>query len=114
MLSHSNTLDQVIQSVYQASVKDESHIRTVKMGPFEVKDDAGLPSRRSAFECMANILETTRSFDMNVFIDHLLTGLSDDNDIKALVFVTFKRMISLAPTQLAKRNLSSSLSVYPF
>ncbi|EPQ30131.1 uncharacterized protein PFL1_02248 [Pseudozyma flocculosa PF-1] len=91
----------------------EELLRKVSMGPFTVTTDDGLDLRKNAYETMYQLLDTCLSrIRLPEFLDRVIAGLSDDDGIKVLCYLTLIRVSELAPLQLCQRldDLSDPVS----
>lgn len=79
-------------------------IRTVQMGPWQHKVDDGLDARKTAYETLYTLLDTCLTkLDLNGFINHVLSGLSDPSDeIKVICHMMLFRLSQIAPTAVAQ------------
>ncbi|KAF2075079.1 hypothetical protein CYY_003599 [Polysphondylium violaceum] len=78
-----------------AKIKPEL-IREVDLGPFKHKVDDGIEIRKTAFECMYTLLDTSiDKIDVPAFINSLCDGLKDTQyDIKLLCHLMIIRLAS--------------------
>jgi len=78
-----------------AKIKPEL-IREVDLGPFKHKVDDGIEIRKTAFECMYTLLDTSiDKIDIPAFINSLCDGLKDTQyDIKLLCHLMIIRLAS--------------------
>lgn len=79
-------------------------IRKIPMGPFTIEMDDGLENRKGAFEAMAILLSTCLSrVDVNEFLDKVISGLKDLDDVKVLCYMLLHRLAQVAPTSVLAR-----------
>jgi len=91
-------MPKLLPMVYAETKLHPEWIREVEMGPFKHKVDDGLDLRKAAFEWMYQILESCfESLDVPVFLQHLLDGLKDVNDIKMQCHLMLGKLAALAP-----------------
>lgn len=106
-------LSRLLPLLYKETVVNESLIRVVQMGPFKHKVDDGLDLRKAAYESMFTLATTLpREWQLNLFkddqfIDRILAGLDDDQDIKVLSCVTIARIISVDVRVLLSKRPST-------
>ncbi|EGG24074.1 HEAT repeat-containing protein [Cavenderia fasciculata] len=83
-------------------------IREVDLGPFKHKVDDGIEIRKTAFECMYTLLDTSGDkIDMAPFIESIAAGLKDtQHDIKLLCHLLIVRL-SMVSGQALLEGLSS-------
>ncbi|KAL7274746.1 hypothetical protein RUND412_002334 [Rhizina undulata] len=90
-------LERLLPLVYRETVVRPELVREVMMGPFKHKVDDGLEVRKSAFETLYALLETSYSaIDIKTFYDRLLAGLQDEHDIRILCNLMLTKLIRLA------------------
>ncbi|KAJ3254768.1 Cullin-associated NEDD8-dissociated protein 1 [Boothiomyces macroporosus] len=77
-------LSQLLPALYEQTKLREDLIEVVDMGPFKNKIDHGLEARKTAYECMASLLDNCyQHLVMTDFIKVVLRGLADNqNEIK--------------------------------
>merc|ERR1711907_767897 len=74
------------------------------MGPFKHRIDDGLDTRKAAFECMFTVLEVcAQRLTVNTFMDNVLKGLNDHNDIKMLMYLMLSRVAAQYPYEVSNR-----------
>ncbi|KAF5093218.1 hypothetical protein D0Z00_004180 [Geotrichum galactomycetum] len=106
-------LSRLLPLLYKETVVNESLIRVVQMGPFKHKVDDGLDLRKAAYESMFTLATTLpREWQLNLFkddqfIERILVGLDDEQDIKVLSCVTIARIISVDVRVLLSKRLST-------
>ncbi|KAJ3191342.1 Cullin-associated NEDD8-dissociated protein 1, partial [Irineochytrium annulatum] len=101
----SASLGKLMPLLYQETLVNQSLIKIVEMGPFKHTVDDGLDARKSAYECMFTLLETSLAgIDVFSFLDHVVNGLTDaSQDIKTLCHLMLQRLAVLSPTVLVAR-----------
>ncbi|KAJ1547675.1 Cullin-associated NEDD8-dissociated protein 1 [Nowakowskiella sp. JEL0078] len=99
------SLYQLLPLVYEETIVKDELIRVVEMGPFKHRVDDGLEERKSAFECMYTLLETSLpQIEISAFFQRVLAGLSDaTHEIKVLAHLMLQRLSQLAPTAIAPK-----------
>lgn len=106
-------LSRLLPLLYKETVINESLIRVVQMGPFKHKVDDGLDLRKAAYESMFTLATTLpREWQLNLFkddqfIERIIAGLEDDQDIKVLSCVTIARIISVDVRVLLSKRPST-------
>ncbi|KAF8303097.1 TIP120-domain-containing protein [Clavulina sp. PMI_390] len=91
--------------LYNETVPKPELVKIVEMGPWKHKVDDGLEIRKTAYETMYTILDTSlSSIDLHAFFIHVIRGLSDDSDeIKVLTHMMLFRLAQVAPTTTSQR-----------
>ncbi|KAI9599345.1 armadillo-type protein [Syncephalis fuscata] len=99
-----DVLDQLLPLLYKETVIRPELIHTVDMGPFKYQVDDGLDVRKAAYECMCTLLDScVDRVETSVFLDHVIPALSDQHDIRILVYLILTRLIRVAPTSVIQR-----------
>ncbi|KAI0396864.1 TATA-binding protein interacting [Xylariaceae sp. FL0594] len=89
--------------IAESTIKSEL-IREVQMGPFKHTVDDGLEARKSAYETLYSLMETSFSrISSPEFYDRILAGLDDDNDIRALCNLMLGKLIVMDPEEIIRR-----------
>lgn len=84
----------------QTAIKKEL-IREVDLGPFKHRVDDGLETRKAAFECMYTLLERLPDvLSVADFVQPLVSGLDDENEIKLQSYLIIMRLTSVAGAHL--------------
>ncbi|EIW86241.1 TIP120-domain-containing protein [Coniophora puteana RWD-64-598 SS2] len=98
-------LGTLLPSLYQETVVNTDLIRTVQMGPWSHKVDDGLEARKTAYETMYTLLDTSlHKLDLHAFLSYVLAGLHDDSDeIKVICHMMLFRLAQVAPTAVSQR-----------
>lgn len=97
-------LERLLPRIYSESVIKPELIREIQMGPFRHKVDDGLPVRKSAYETLYSLLETSfRYIDLPIYFERVLAGLGDDHDIRALANLMLGRLAVLTKDETLKR-----------
>ncbi|KAG8723447.1 hypothetical protein FRC09_003293 [Ceratobasidium sp. 395] len=98
-------LPSLLPKLYDETKPKPELIRIMEMGPWRHKIDDGLETRRTAFETMYTLLDTSLSkLDLNEFLTIVLRGLSDEsNEVKVLCHMMLHRLSQVAPTAAAQR-----------
>lgn len=79
-------------------------IREVTMGPFKHKVDDGLDLRKSAYETLYALMDSAFSrIPIASFFDRLISGISDEHEIKILCCVMLTKLLPLAPEETVRR-----------
>jgi cullin-associated NEDD8-dissociated protein 1 len=90
----------------QATVPRPELIREVTMGPFKHKVDDGLEIRKSAYETLYALLESSASrqrLDLPAFYDRIVAGIADEHEIKILCCLVLSKLLLIAPAESARR-----------
>ncbi|PSC76088.1 cullin-associated NEDD8-dissociated 1 isoform B [Micractinium conductrix] len=91
----------VLPLLYQQTVVNTALIRIVDLGPFKHQIDDGLELRKSAFECMDELLDRCYDrLDATAFIAHLEGGLKDHYDVKTICHPILTKLAAIAPGQV--------------
>nr|VZI30741.1 unnamed protein product [Spirometra erinaceieuropaei] len=99
----------LLQVLYRETLVRPELIREVEMGPFKRQEDDGLDLRKSAYECLSTLLDTcVDSLHMSDFLDLLINGLKDHNDIRLLVYHMLQRIIQLQPLEVTQSKCPPS------
>lgn len=97
-------LEYLLPRVYKESVINPEHVREIQMGPFRHRVDGGLEVRKSAYETLYALLETSFSnIELNIYFDRVIEGLTDEHDIRALANLMLAKLTVMAPKETAKR-----------
>jgi cullin-associated NEDD8-dissociated protein 1 len=102
-------LGQVLPLVLADSYIKQELIKTVKIGPFQHLEDAGLDLRKSTYATMYELLDTPSAvvhMSMPAIFDRILDGIPDDNDIRTLCNLMIGRLTVIDPDE-TRRRLSS-------
>nr|POF13630.1 cullin-associated nedd8-dissociated protein 1, c-terminal part [Quercus suber] len=102
-------LTEVLPYAMAATAIRPELIREVQMGPFKHKVDDGLELRKSAYETLYALLDSSASrqkLDVSAFYDRIVAGIADEHEIKLLCCLVLSKLISLAPDE-CKRRLDS-------
>lgn len=79
-------------------------IREVQMGPFKHKVDDGLELRKSAYETLYALMETSFTrIPLPDFYDRVIAGVSDEHELKILCCLMLSKLIYLAPEETRHR-----------
>ncbi|KAH8148486.1 uncharacterized protein LAJ45_07589 [Morchella importuna] len=90
-------LERLLPLVYRESFIKPELVREVMMGPFKHKVDDGLEVRKSAYETLYALLETSfAGIDVRTYFDRVIVGLQDEHDIRALCNLMLTKLIHLA------------------
>lgn len=100
-------LDQLLPLAMKETVIKPELLREVQMGPFKHKVDDGLEIRKSAYETLYALLETsfTRLSPIEVadFFDRIVAGITDEHDIRILCNLMLSKLMHIAPDQVHSR-----------
>lgn len=98
-------LSNIMQGLYKETVLNPDLIRTVQMGPWTHRVDDGLEARKTAFETLYTLLDTSLSkLDLHEFLSKVLAGLGDESDeVKVICHMMLFRLAKIAPTALSQR-----------
>ncbi|KAI1297528.1 armadillo-type protein [Xylaria venustula] len=104
-------LGELTPLVMNESIVKKELIREVQMGPFKHIVDDGLEARKSAYETLYSLLETSFSRVISPeFYDRIIAGLDDDNDIRSLCNIMLSKLIVIDPDETIRRLDTISLS----
>lgn len=80
-------------------------VHDVEMGPFKHRVDDGLDFRKTAFECMYTLLESSLDrIDVFEYLCNVEIGLKDTHDIQMLVFIILIRLADVYPSAIVERK----------
>ncbi|ODA79128.1 hypothetical protein RJ55_04720 [Drechmeria coniospora] len=97
-------LGELVPFVLSESVVKPELIKEVMMGPFKHMVDDGLEVRKSAYETLYALMETSYTRMNNIdFYDRVVDGLKDDNDIRQLCNLMVTKLIAIDPDETARR-----------
>jgi len=98
-------LHTLLPVLYRETAIRPELVRTVQMGPWQHKVDDGLEARKTAYETLYTLLDTSLTkLDLNELLSHVLVGLADVSDeIKVICHMILFRLAPLAPTAVAQR-----------
>jgi len=98
-------LHTLLPVLYRETIMRPELVRTVQMGPWQHKVDHGLEARKTAYETLYTLLDTSLTkLDLNELLTHVLVGLADVSDeIKVICHMILFRLAPLAPTAVAQR-----------
>jgi len=97
-------LERLLPRVYAESVIKPELVREIQMGPFRHRIDDGLEVRKSAYETLYSLLETSfHSLELSVYFQRVIAGVSDEHDIRALANLMLAKLALLAKDQTARR-----------
>jgi cullin-associated NEDD8-dissociated protein 1 len=97
-------LEKLLPLVYAESILKPELVREIQMGPFRHRVDDGLEVRKSAYETLYSLLETSfGSIDLHVYFDRVIAGVADEHDIRALANLMLAKLAVVAKEETAKR-----------
>ncbi|RPB29718.1 TIP120-domain-containing protein [Terfezia boudieri ATCC MYA-4762] len=97
-------LERLLPLVYRESVIRPELVREVQMGPFKHKVDDGLEVRKSAYETLYALLETSFSGINPIdFYTRVIAGLEDEHDIRVLCNLMLTKLTVLAKDETLAR-----------
>ncbi|KAF8425206.1 armadillo-type protein [Tirmania nivea] len=97
-------LERLLPLVYRESVIRPELVREVQMGPFKHKVDDGLEVRKSAYETLYALLETSFSGINPIdFYTRVIAGLEDEHDIRVLCNLMLTKLTLLAKDETLAR-----------
>jgi cullin-associated NEDD8-dissociated protein 1 len=99
-------LGQVLPIVLADSYIKQELIETVKIGPFQHLEDAGLDLRKSTYATMYELLDTPSAvshMSIPAIFDRILDGIPDDNDIRTLCNLMIARLTVIDPDETRRR-----------
>ncbi|KAI1823328.1 armadillo-type protein [Xylaria intraflava] len=97
-------LGELMPFVMTESTINKELIREVQMGPFKHMVDDGLEARKSAYETLYSLMETSYPrISSPEFYDRIIAGLNDDNDIRALCNLMLGKLIVIDPDETTRR-----------
>jgi cullin-associated NEDD8-dissociated protein 1 len=95
----------ILPNLYKETEINPALIRVVQMGPWQHKVDDGLEARKTAYETMYTLLDTSLAkLDLNHFLARVIVGLGDDSDeIKVISHMVLFRLSQVAPAAVSQR-----------
>ncbi|CAE6466306.1 unnamed protein product [Rhizoctonia solani] len=98
-------LPALLPKLYDETTPKPELIRIMEMGPWRHKIDDGLEARRTAYETMYTLLDTSISkLGLDEFLTIVLRGLSDEsNEVKVLCHMMLHRLSQVAPSATSQR-----------
>ncbi|KAF8761649.1 TATA-binding protein interacting (TIP20) [Rhizoctonia solani] len=98
-------LPSLLPKLYDETTPKPELIRIMEMGPWRHKIDDGLEARRTAYETMYTLLDTSLSkLGLDEFLTIVLRGLSDEsNEVKVLCHMMLHRLSQVAPSATSQR-----------
>ena len=97
-------IEKLLPLVYRESIIRPELVREVQMGPFKHKVDDGLEVRKSAYETLYALLETSFSgIDPVGFYTRVIAGLEDEHDIRVLCNLMLTKLTILAKDETVTR-----------
>ena len=97
-------LDRLLPRVYAESVIKPELVREIQMGPFRHRIDDGLEVRKSAYETLYALLETSfHNIELDVYFSRVIAGIADEHDIRALANLMLAKLAVLAKDETARR-----------
>jgi cullin-associated NEDD8-dissociated protein 1 len=100
-------LDQLLPLTMKETEIKHELIREVQMGPFKHKVDDGLEIRKSAYETLYALLETSFAklspSDLSDAYDRVVAGINDEHDIRILCSLMLTKLMHTAPDQTHSR-----------
>jgi len=90
-------LDTLLPLAMKETVPNPALIREVQMGPFKHKVDDGLELRKSAYETLYALLETSWGrLEVADVYARVVAGIDDDHDIRILCTLMLGKLLALA------------------
>lgn len=97
-------LTRLLPLLYQETVILPELVHTVQMGPFKHIVDDGLELRKSAFETLHALLDSSfNGMDLERVFEIVVRGLGDVNEIRTLCFLVIIFLASAVPSETATR-----------
>jgi cullin-associated NEDD8-dissociated protein 1 len=100
-------LDQLMPLAMKETVIKPELIREVQMGPFKHKVDDGLEIRKSAYETVYALLETSfvrlSPIEVSDMFERIVAGITDEHDIRILCNLMLTKLMVIAPEQVHSR-----------
>lgn len=97
-------LGELVPFVMHESVIKPELIREVQMGPFKHQVDDGLEVRKSAYETLYALMETSFSRMSSLeFYDRVVAGIWDENDIRSICNLMLSKLIQIDPEETTRR-----------
>jgi len=99
--------DEVFRAIVRETNLDKSLIRTVNLGPFQYKEDDGLPLRKAAYECLITLISLLRGHvDVDAVVGCITRGLADNPDVRSLATTC---ILGMAAQPTAFERLASNV-----
>ncbi|CUA71409.1 Cullin-associated NEDD8-dissociated protein 1 [Rhizoctonia solani] len=98
-------LPALLPKLYDETTPKPELIRIMEMGPWRHKIDDGLEARRTAYETLYTLLDTSLSkIGLEEFLTIVIRGLSDEsNEVKVLCHMMLHRLSQVAPSATSQR-----------
>ncbi|RPA75681.1 TIP120-domain-containing protein [Ascobolus immersus RN42] len=97
-------LGNLLPLVYRESKIRPELVREVQMGPFKHKVDDGLEVRKSAYETLYALLDTSLpGVPIQPLFERVIVGLEDEHDIRVLCNLMIPRLIAIARADVINR-----------
>ncbi|KAJ2556839.1 hypothetical protein EV175_001736 [Coemansia sp. RSA 1933] len=86
-------------TLFEQTVVNEKLVRIIPMGPFKKRVDDGLDARRCAYQCVHMLVRNLSSVvDTAAVVDSVIRGITDEQDIRAVVQQIVSESVTSFPT----------------
>ncbi|KAJ6262000.1 hypothetical protein Dda_2801 [Drechslerella dactyloides] len=97
-------LPSLLPLVYQETVIKPELIREVQMGPFKHKVDDGLELRKSAYDTLYALIETSYArMNPSQIYDRIIAGLSDEHEVQIICNLMLGKLVVIGKEDIIKR-----------
>ncbi|KAK6350222.1 hypothetical protein TWF696_006458 [Orbilia brochopaga] len=97
-------LASLLPLVYQETVIKPELIREVQMGPFKHKVDDGLELRKSAYDTLYALIETSYArMNPSQIYDRIIAGLGDEHEVQIICNLMLGKLVVIGKEDIIKR-----------
>ncbi|KAF3930696.1 hypothetical protein ABW19_dt0208445 [Dactylella cylindrospora] len=97
-------LSSLLPLVYQETVVKPELIREVQMGPFKHKVDDGLELRKSAYDTLYALIETSYPrMNPSEIYDRIIAGLGDEHEVQIICNLMLGKLVVIGKEDIIKR-----------
>ncbi|OLL24576.1 Cullin-associated NEDD8-dissociated protein 1 [Neolecta irregularis DAH-3] len=97
-------MDTILPILFHETGIKKELVKVVVMGPFKHTVDDGLELRKTAYETLYELLDTPLAGqNINMFLDRVVAGLSDEQDIKILCNLMLIKITEINKADTQKR-----------
>ncbi|KAF3918054.1 hypothetical protein ABW21_db0205353 [Orbilia brochopaga] len=113
-------LPSLLPLVYQETIIKPELIREVQMGPFKHKVDDGLELRKSAYDTLYALIETSYArMNPTQIYDRIIAGLGDEHEVQIICNLMLGKLVVIGKEDIIKRldsiaeKYKATLSIRP-
>ncbi|KAF3903459.1 hypothetical protein ABW20_dc0105140 [Dactylellina cionopaga] len=97
-------LSSLLPLVYQETIIKPELIREVQMGPFKHKVDDGLELRKSAYDTLYALIETSYArMNPAQIYDRIIAGLGDEHEVQIICNLMLGKLVIIGKEDIIKR-----------